>query len=85
MNKNTSNNQGPAARPEPPVGRIVHCPIIEQTGDGATCGRCWFTLIDGRICERHGDVENEVVRFLETNRCTLENDMRRRKGLKLLG
>lgn len=34
---------------------------------------------------RHGDVEVEVRHFEATGKCTLENKMRERKGLKLLG
>ena len=80
----TENAQS-AARLDRLVGPVVHCPIIEQTADGKTCGRCWFHLIDGRTCPRHGDVAIEVTKFLGTNHCTIENEMRQRKGLKLLG
>jgi len=61
-----------------------HCPINEQTGDGVTCGRCWFPLKDG-VCQRHGEVRDEVRFFKEHGHLTLENTMRRRKGLPLLG
>ena len=61
-----------------------HCPINEQTADGDCVGRCWHTLTDGKTCPRHGDVSDEVRRFEETGRCTLENVMRKRKGLPLL-
>ena len=63
----------------------MHCPIIEQTADGNTCGRCWFYLINGIICPRHGDVLVEVEYFNETGHTTLENEMRKRKGLPLYG
>ena len=62
-----------------------NCPINEQTGDGRTCGRCWFWLPDGKTCPRHGDVSVEVERFNSTGHTTLENVMRERKGLPLLG
>lgn len=73
-----------------PVDRLVgqwvcfHCPIMEQTADGVTCGRCWFALSDN-VCRRHGNVMVEVQRFQSTGKCTLENEMRKRKGLILLG
>lgn len=63
----------------------MNCPINEQTADGRTCGRCWFHLPDGKTCPRHGDVSDEVARFEETGHCTLENIMRKRKGMPLLG
>jgi len=63
----------------------MNCPINEQTGDGHNVGRCWCYLEDGVTCPRHGDVSVEVERFNETGKCTLENEMRKRKGLKLLG
>lgn len=62
-----------------------NCPIIEQTGDGHTCGRCWFYLPDGVTCPRHGDVSVEVERYKTAGGLTLENTMRQRKGLPLLG
>jgi len=61
-----------------------NCPIIEQTGDGIACGRCWFTLQNGKTCPRHGNVEPEVKEYVKTGKGTLENDMRLRKGLPLL-
>uniref|UniRef100_A0A6M3LHB1 Uncharacterized protein n=1 Tax=viral metagenome TaxID=1070528 RepID=A0A6M3LHB1_9ZZZZ len=61
------------------------CPILEQTADGYNVGRCWYYLPDGKRCWRHGDVEVEVKYYLETGKCTLENKMRQRKGLQLLG
>ena len=67
-----------------PSSVIHHCPINEQTGDGLAVGRCWFAL-DGAICPRHGNVSIEVKHFQQTGRCTLENIMRKRKGLQLLG
>ena len=63
----------------------MNCPIIEQTAGGATCGRCCFYLPDGETCPRHGDVGEEVQLFAEAKRLTLENVMRKRKGLPLLG
>lgn len=63
----------------------MNCPIIEQTYDGVPCGRCWFHLPDGRTCPRHGDVGEEVDRFVQDGHLTLENVMRKRKGKKLLG
>lgn len=63
----------------------MNCPIIEQTGDGTRCGRCCFHLPDGTTCPRHGDVSEEVKLFREEQRMTLENVMRKRKGLSLLG
>jgi hypothetical protein len=63
----------------------VNCPVIEQTGDGARVGRCWFHLEDGKTCPRHGDVSVEVEKFERTGLGTLENVMRKRKGLPLLG
>lgn len=63
----------------------MNCPINEQVADGHNVGRCWYHLPDGKTCPRHGDVEVEVKHFEETGKCTLENKMRERKGLKLLG
>lgn len=63
----------------------MNCPIIEQTADGISCGRCWYHLPDGKTCPRHGDVQTEVEHFQETDKCTLENKMLERKGLPLLG
>jgi hypothetical protein len=63
----------------------MDCPINEQTGDGATCGRCCFHLPDGITCPRHGDVSVEVERFNREGHITLENVIRKRKGLPLLG
>lgn len=61
-----------------------NCPIISQTADGKTCGRCWNTLVDGS-CPTHGDVIEEVRLFESTGLCVIENRMRKRKGLSLLG
>ena len=63
----------------------MNCPIMEQTGDGRSCGRCWFHLPDDKICPRHGDVSEEVETFMKTGKTTLENKMRKRKGMVLLG
>jgi len=62
-----------------------HCPILEQTGDGTTCGRCWFFLEDGKTCPRHGDVEREVIRYRLGHGLTIENKYRQRRGLIILG
>lgn len=64
---------------------MANCPINEQTGDGATVGRCWHYLSDGKTCPRHGDVSIEVAYFDATGKLTLENDHRREKGLPVLG
>jgi hypothetical protein len=58
----------------------MNCPILEQTADGVSVGRCWMRL-EGMMCPRHGDVSAEVERLHETGHCTLENIMRKRKGL----
>lgn len=63
----------------------MNCPINEQTANGETCGRCCFYLPDGVTCPRHGDVSVEVDHFNATNKMTLENTMRARKGKILLG
>jgi hypothetical protein len=60
----------------------MNCPIIEQTADGYIVGRCNYYLPDGHTCQRHGDVSIEVETYKNTNRCTRENVMRKRKGLK---
>ena len=62
-------------------GTEMNCPIIEQTADGVRCGRCDFHLLDGRTCPRHGDVGPEVDQWNEIHLTTLENVMRKRKGL----
>jgi len=63
----------------------MNCPISEQTGDGTLCGRCNFHLPDGKTCPRHGDVSVEVSRYDHHGVTTIENTMRKRKGLSLLG
>ena len=63
----------------------MNCPINEQTGDGRTVGRCWFHLPDGKTCPRHGDVSEEVERWLQTGHSTLENVQRERLGKSQLG
>ena len=60
-----------------------NCPINEQTADGKVCGRCWFFLSDGATCPRHGDVSVELQHYKDTGHLTLENNMRKRKGLPL--
>ncbi len=62
----------------------MNCPINEQTADGTPCGRCCHHLPDGVTCPTHGNVDVEVRRFKETGHGTLENVMRKRKGLSLL-
>ena len=56
-----------------------NCPIIERTGGGESCGRCWFYLENG-LCPRHGDVSVEVERYKATGKMTDENEWRRRVG-----
>ena len=63
----------------------MNCPINEQAADGVSVGRCYMNLTGLNNCPRHGDVSNEVLHFLATGKGTLENVMRKRKGLKLLG
>jgi hypothetical protein len=41
-----------------------NCPVNEVTGDGIHVGRCWFSLKDGKVCPRHGDV-SEAVKYYE--------------------
>lgn len=62
----------------------TNCPILEQTGDGTACGRCWYHLPDGKTCPRHGDVTREVLTYEHTGKCTLENVYRKRVGKPLL-
>jgi hypothetical protein len=42
-------------------------------------------LPDGKTCPFHGDVSDEVHIYEETGMLTLENAMRRRRGMSLLG
>jgi len=63
----------------------MNCPINEQTGDGKTVGRCWFYLKDDITCPRHGNVGVEIEYFIKTGKTTLENTMRKRKGMEILG
>lgn len=65
--------------------KATTCPILEQTADGKTVGRCSYNLPDGHTCPRHGDVTVEVERYATTSNLTLENAMRARKGQPLLG
>lgn len=58
-----------------------NCPIIERTGDGVAVGRCWFHCRDG-VCPRHGDVGKYLAKLPTL---TDENDMRRERGLPVLG
>lgn len=62
-----------------------NCPINEQTADGTVVGRCYCYLPDGQTCPRHGNVSQEIERYKEHGLTTLENVMRRRKGLKRWG
>lgn len=64
---------------------LRNCPIIEQTGDGVSCGRCCFYLPDGKTCLRHGDVSVYVTRYETEGHLTLQNVMRRDRGQALLG
>jgi len=48
-----------------------NCPILEVTGDGVPCGRCWFYSPKG-ICPRHGDVTKELDLYRATGKLTLE-------------
>jgi hypothetical protein len=60
------------------------CPIREQTADGTVVGRCCMQLrkLQHRyVCPRHGDVTVEVARWHQCGLMTLENVMRKRKGL----
>ena len=34
-----------------------NCAIIERTCDGVNVGVCWFYLIGGTVCPRHGIVK----------------------------
>jgi len=63
----------------------MNCPIKEQTADGVPCGRCMFYLPDGKSCPRHGDVSDEVQLFMSERKLTMENVMRKRKGLPTFG
>lgn len=61
-----------------------NCPIREQTADGICVGRCWYFMSDGHTCPLHGDVQPEIDAYRETGVTTLENNYRKRKGMKLL-
>lgn len=61
-----------------------NCPINEQTADGVSVGRCWHKL-ENYVCPRHGEVREESDRFRLTGHTTIENMMRQRKGMPLLG
>jgi hypothetical protein len=63
----------------------MNCPVVAQTADGNMVGRCCCHLPDGVTCPRHGDVSEEVQEFVSTGHLTLENVMRKRKGLVQLG
>jgi hypothetical protein len=63
----------------------MNCPINEQTADGTIVGRCWMHLPDGKTCPRHGEVQDEVQIYEQTGLLTVENAMRKRKGLSRLG
>ena len=49
-----------------------NCPILEVTGDGVPCGRCWYYLYDGKTCPRHGDVSEAVKLFKQENKLSRE-------------
>lgn len=53
-----------------------NCPILEETGDGRPCGRCWYWLGKAGICPRHGDVTKWRDRYVKTGRLTPEREMR---------
>ena len=48
-----------------------NCPILEVTGDGTSCGRCWCYCPHG-ICPRHGDVTEALVVYNTTGKLTKE-------------
>jgi len=53
---------------------ITNCPIIEQTGDGKSVGRCWFHLPDGKTCPRHGNAKIAINHLKETGHYMLEKE-----------
>src|SRR5207244_506060 len=63
----------------------MNCPIIERTGDGIPCGRCWYYLPDGKTCPRHGNVEVPVKHYQETGKLTLEQESEPNKKEKANG
>jgi hypothetical protein len=51
------------------------CAVRERTADGASVGRCWFHVVDGK-CPRHGDVTRVQANYLATGRLTDERALR---------
>ncbi len=62
-----------------PFSHGNNCPIRERTADGRSVGRCWTYMVDGKTCERHGDVEIEAKYYRETGKLTDENDLEARR------
>ena len=58
---------------------MMNCPIRERTGDGVSCGRCWFYLPDGKTCPRHGDVSVAVITYEQTQMLTDDPRVTRRQ------
>ena len=56
-----------------------NCAVLEQTGDGITCGRCFFYVVDG-VCPRHGDVRAVQERYKTTGKLTLEDKLEASRG-----
>jgi hypothetical protein len=54
-----------------------NCAIIEQTGDGVRCGRCYFFVGNDDKCPRHGNVKVVMEKFRATGELTLEQDFDR--------
>lgn len=58
------------------VGRRAGMPpVVEVTGDGRACGRCWFYLPgpEHKTCPRHGDVSLEVEVYIREGKTTRED------------
>ena len=52
-----------------------NCAVLEVTGDGETCGRCWYYVGEKDVCPRHGDVSDVMQKYRETGKLTLETEM----------
>jgi len=54
---------------------LHNCPVVEVTGDGRACGRCWFYLPgpEHKTCPRHGDVSLEVEVYIREGKTTRED------------
>jgi len=52
----------------------MNCPIIEETADGISVGRCSFYLSDGKTCDRHGDVSVAIKKYNEHGICMKERE-----------